>query len=83
MPIYIYIYIIYRNVGNPSAEGRLVTLMHILYIYIVYIHIYIYIIVVQVCQLDYKLRPIENLLGVWTSRFLFTKFRGYSWIIIY
>ena len=43
MPIYIYIYIICDNVGNPSAEGRWVALMHILYIYIYIIYIYIYI----------------------------------------
>ena len=39
MPIYIYI--MYENVCNPSAEGRLATFMHILYIYIT---IYIYIV---------------------------------------
>ena len=56
-------YIIYKNVGNPSAEGRLVTFMHILYIYIIYIHIYILSLYRSVNTS--KLRPITPIICIY------------------
>ena len=56
MPIYIYI--MYENVCNPSAEGRLATFMHILYIYyIIIISIYIYIYLLSLYKSVIKNKP--------------------------
>ena len=73
MPIYIYI-LFAINVGNPSAEGRLVTLVLILYIYIIYTLIHILSLYKSV--ITNKHRPITPIIYIYIYIY-------YSIIIIY